>query len=107
MGTDLTALTSDVIRTKGTSKGAAGTNFNVNLTIPAGTKRVYVAIPASKNKALSSVIDVDGMGLDVKGNFTKQTVSVEGANGYTAVDYDVFIVENLAGLAATTYQIKF
>ena len=107
VGTDLTALTSDVIRTKGTSKGAAGTNFNVNLTIPAGTKRVYVAIPASKKKALSSVIDVDGMGLDVKGNFTKQTVSVEGANGYTAVDYDVFIVENLAGLAATTYQIKF
>lgn len=107
VGTDLTALTSDVIRTKGTSKGAAGTNFNVNLTIPAGTKRVYVAIPASKNKALSSVIDVDGMGLDVKGNFTKQIVSVEGANGYTAVDYDVFIVENLAGLAATTYQIKF
>ena len=47
------------------------------------------------------------MGLDVKGNFIKQTVSVEGANGYTAVDYDVFIVENLAGLAATTYQIKF
>ena len=107
VGTDLTALTSDVIRTKGTSNGAAGTNFNVNLTIPAGTKRVYVAIPASKKKALSSVIDVDGMGLDVKGNFTKQTVSVEGANGYTAVDYDVFIVENLAGLAATTYQIKF
>lgn len=107
VGTDLTALTSNVIRTKGTSKGAAGSNFNVNLAIPAGTKRVYVAIPASKNKALSSVIDVDGMGLDVKGNFTKQTVSVEGANGYTAVDYDVFIVENLAGLAATTYQIKF
>ena len=96
-----------MIRTKGTSKGAAGSNFNVNLAIPAGTKRVYVAIPASKNKALSSVIDVDGMGLDVKGNFIKQTVSVEGANGYTAVDYDVFIVENLAGLAATTYQIKF
>ena len=107
VGTDLTALTSNVIRTKGTNKGAAGSNFNVNLAIPAGTKRVYVAIPASKNKALSSVIDVDGMGLDVKGNFTKQTVSVEGANGYTAVNYDVFIVENLAGLAATTYQIKF
>ncbi len=107
VGTDLTTLTSNIIRTKGTSKGAAGANFNVNLTIPAGTKRVYVAIPASKNKVLTSVIDVDGMGLDVKGNFTKQTVSVEGANGYTAVNYDVFIVENLAGLAATTYQIKF
>ena len=107
VGEDLTALTSAVIRGKATNKGAAGTNFNVNLTIPAGTKRVYVAIPASKNKSLSSVIDVDGMGLDVKGNFTKQTVSVEGANGYTAVNYDVFIVENLAGLAATTYQVKF
>ena len=91
-----------------TNKGAAGNNFNLsNLPIPAGTKRVAVAIPASKNKTLASVIDVDGMGLDVKGNFTTQSVQIEGANAYSAVEYDVFLCENAAGLAATKYTISF
>lgn len=107
VGTDNTTTIDSAFVRKGTNKGAAGTSFNVNLTIPAGTKRVFVAIPASKGKSLSSVIDVDGMGLDVKGNFTTTTVSVEGANGYTAVDYDVFHVENAAGLKATTYKFTF
>lgn len=109
VGTDnATTIDSAFIRsTNATNKGAAGSSFNVNLTIPAGTKRVFVAIPASKSKTLSSVIDVDGMGLDVKANFTKTTVSVEGANGYTAVDYDVFHTENAAGLKATTYKFTF
>ena len=89
------------------NKGAAGNNFNVDLAIPAGTKRVFVAIPASKSKSLKSVIDVAGMGLDVKDNFSKETVSIEGANGATAINYDVFIVENAAGLSATTYKFTF
>lgn len=107
VGTDNTTTIDSAFVRKGTNKGAAGTSFNVNLTIPAGTKRVFVAIPSSKSKSLSSVIDVDGMGLDVKANFTKTTVSVEGANGYTAVNYDVFHVENSAGLKATTYKFTF
>lgn len=108
VGTDLSTLTSAIIRGSSfKNKGAAGTNFNVDLKIPAGTKRVCIAIPASKSKSLSCVTDVDGMGLDVKANFTKQTVSVEGANGYTAVNYDVFVCENTAGLKATTYKVQF
>lgn len=108
VGTSLDTLDSAFIR-GATSQGAAGSSFNIDLTIPDGTKRVFVAIPASKNKSLSSVIDVDGMGLDVKGNATVETVSVEGANGYTAVEYDVFLFENTSatGFAPTTYKFSF
>lgn len=63
-----------------------------------------VAIPAS-GKNLISVIDVDGMGLDVFGNFTKTTVDVEGLNGYKAASYDVWVAENANGMAATHYNL--
>ena len=45
------------------------------------------------------------MGLDVKDNFTKTTVAVEGANGYTATNYSVFEFINTNGLSATTYNV--
>ena len=45
------------------------------------------------------------MGLDVFGNFTKSEVMVEGANGATAVKYNVWVCENANGLAATKYNL--
>lgn len=102
IGTDCeTAIDSAFIR--------SATNMNANskkfgtVEIPAGTKRVMFAVPGSAT--LSSVIDVDGMGLDVKGNFTKSTIKVEGANGFTAADYSVFVAENANGMAATKYTV--
>lgn len=112
VGTDMSTIDSAFIRAKGTNKGAAGSNFNVDLAIPAGTTRVFIAIPQSKNKTLSEVIDVDGMGLNVKDNFTKTQVDVEGAVAMigetsTKMSYDIFVCENTAGLKATTYKVKF
>lgn len=104
VGTDCTtAIDSAFIR--GTSaKNANTTNFGT-LTIPAGTKRVMIAIPGTHS--LTSVIDVDGMGLDVKENFTTTTgVKVEGAGGYTAADYTVFVFENANGMSATKFTFK-
>lgn len=103
VGTNVETLNGAWVRTNGTNKGnstAPGT-----LTISEGTKRVMIAVPASKNLSLKSVIDVDGMGLDVKDNFTHLTLPVAGANGYTAADYDVWYVDNVNGLAATKYTV--
>lgn len=107
VGEDETELSSDIIRAataKGSGKSAATQN---NVTIPAGTKRVFVAIPAGTGytKQLKSVIDVDGMGLDVFANFTLSTVAVEGANGYTAMNYNVWCAENANGFSATHYNL--
>lgn len=94
---------------KGNAYNAATIN---NLAIPAGTTRVMVAIPQkltdakyTYGKELTSVIDVDGMGLDVIGNFTKSEVMVEGKDGATAVAYNVWVCENANGLAATKYNL--
>ena len=113
VGNDTGAIDSAWIRSKCTAKGNAGNAATINnQAIAGGTKRVVVAIPQkvtgaqyTYGKALTSVIDVDGMGLDVFGNFTKSEVMVEGANGATAVKYNVWICENLNGLAATKYNL--
>lgn len=97
-------LTSANIRTKATAKNANTTSFGT-LTIPAGTKRVMYAVLG--DKTLKSVIDVDGQGLDVKANFTKETIAIEGANGFTAANYSVFHFENPNGIAATKYTVTF
>jgi bacillopeptidase F (M6 metalloprotease family) len=61
-----------------------------------------IAVPGSHS--LTSVIDVDGMGLDVKENFTTTTgVKVNGANDYEAADYTVFLCENENGMSATKF----
>ena len=103
VGTDDTfELTSANIRSKFTAKNASTTSFGT-VTIPAGTKRVAFAVLG--NKTLSSVIDVDGQNLDVKANFTKETIAIEGANGFEAANYSVFHFENPNGVAATKYTV--
>lgn len=103
VGTSEDAIDSAFIRSA-INKGADPSTQN-NVTISAGTKRVMVAIPASSSKKLTSVIDVDGMGLDVFGNFALTTVNVEGVNGYEAVPYNVWVAENANGMAATKYNL--
>ena len=95
-------LNSANIRSKATAKNANTTSFGT-VTIPAGTKRVMFAVLG--NKTLSSVIDVDGQNLDVKANFTKETIAIEGANGFEAANYSVFHFENENGIAATKYTV--
>lgn len=103
VGNDMSDIDSAFIR-KTTNKGSSPSNQD-NVAIAAGTKRVMVAIPQSSSKALTSVIDVDGMGLDVFGNFTLMEVDVEGLNGYKAKPYNVWVADNEKGLAATKYNL--
>ena len=113
VGNDTSAIDGAWIRSKCTGKGnASNASTQNNVAIAAGTKRVVVAIPQkvtnakyTYGKALTSVIDVDGMGLDVFGNFTKSEVMVEGKDGATAVKYNVWVCENANGLAATKYNL--
>lgn len=67
----------------------------------------------SANKAVmvlalvdSSVQDVNGMNAEVKTAFTKTVVSVEGANGYQAIDYKVYVMDMAnANDTANTYKV--
>lgn len=103
VGESLDAINSAFIRGTSNMGSTPATQSGVN--IPAGTKRVMVAIPTTSSLALKQVIDVDGMGLDVFGNFTPTTVDVEGLNGYAAKAYNAWVAENANGMAATHYNL--
>ena len=68
---------------------AAGT---LTINVPVGAQRVAIACIATA-KGVTKVINETAMNADVTSTFTKSTVSVEGANGYAAKDYNVWVFE--------------
>ncbi len=60
------------------------------LNVPAGTTGVYIACIGTKT-GVSKVINKTALNADVTATFVKQeNVAVEGANGYTAANYNVW-----------------
>ena len=100
--TNAVSMTSSNIRTLG------GKSFNTtfSITIPDGTSHVYIALPS--DKTLTKVADTGAFGTDIVASFkanTKTNVLVEGANGYTAQNYTVYIYAPDALLGANTYDV--
>ena len=78
------------------------TNGSFKTSISANKmQQMFFAAPAGK---VASIAIVDQA--KIPQNVMKKTVSVEGANGYTAIDYDLFYVSNAtAASGANTYTI--
>lgn len=87
------AVDSAYIRSLTKSSGKALANGNTfGISIPVGAMRVVFAYPA-KLRDVSSVKDSNGLNAEIKSAFTKSTVSVEGANGYEAIEYKVYMTD--------------
>lgn len=88
---DKPSLDSAYIRglTKSNKAYAAG---SITINVAAGTQRVAIACIATKT-GVKKVINQTAMNADVTATFTKETVSVEGANGYSAMEYNVWVFE--------------
>lgn len=85
------ALDSAAIRALGkTGKAYAAGTLTIN--VPVGAQRVAIACIATA-KGVTKVINETAMNADVTSTFTKSTVSVEGANGYAAKAYNVWVFE--------------
>lgn len=98
---------SALIRTLTKSGKALANGNSFNLSIPVGAKRIMFAYPATL-RDVSSVLDVNGMNAEIVSAFTPllQIVSVEGANGYDAIDYKVYVYDiPKANDAANTYKV--
>lgn len=71
----------------------------------AGAKKVVIACPAGYN--VTKVLMPSAMNADATANFVKQagTVNVEGAEGYTAVPYTVWVYQPASIDSTETYAI--
>ena len=102
-------LTSAIIRslTKGGAYDAEKT-LTIKAADVAGAKRIIVAYPASTTRGgLDSVLLTSSMNMNITSAYKAQTnVEVEGANGYTAVPYKIFIYEPAEISSAEVHQIK-
>lgn len=101
-----TETTSDIIRgLSGKSNKALANGNSFNVSIPVGALRVIIAYPATL-RDVNSILDVNGLNAEIKSGFTKTTVSVEGANGHTAIEYKVYTMDYAnANDTANTYKV--
>ena len=98
------ALNSAAIRGLAHNK-AAGTGDLAKFGAGAGAKKVIVAVPSGRK--ITKVIMPSALNADVTALFVKQstTVPVEGANGYTAAAYDVYVYQPASIDAGETYIV--
>lgn len=85
------ALDSDYIRglTKSNKAYSAG---QITLNVPAGAVRVAIACIGTST-GVTKVINQTALNADVTDTFTESVVAVEGANGYTTQNYNVWAFE--------------
>ena len=87
-----------------TPKNNAVNTAAFTITTQAGTQRVFVAVPAGYK--LEYVTDRSALNANITAKFNKYSVQVEGANGYTATEYNLFAYEPKTVLGAATYDVK-
>ena len=96
-----TMTSADIRGLAGKKAQAVGT---ISVSVPVGAMRVVIAVPDSK--VVNSVLDVNGLNAQIFSSFTKTTVQVEGANGYTAMAYNVYYLDYAnANDTANTYTV--
>ena len=85
-------INSAFVRGLSNSTNSAPVNGNTwTIQIPVGTLRVAFAYPATL-RDVTTVVDA-ATKYDVKTAFTKATVSVEGANSYSGINYKVYVTD--------------
>lgn len=84
---------------------ASGTGNLSTFGAGAGAKKVVVAVPAGRR--ITKVIMPSALNADVTSLFVKQgtQTQVQGANGYTATAYDVYVYQPASIDAAETYTV--
>lgn len=86
-------IASSIVRgLSGKSNKALANGNSFTVTIPVGALRVVIAYPATL-RDLTSVKDVNGMNAEIVTGFSKEVVSIYGANSYTAINYKVYTMD--------------
>lgn len=102
---EIKSLTSDYIRSLTHSTRAIGSGDSFDLKINEGTNQVIIAFPTDSGLSLTSVVDTGAFNIEVYDIFDKSVVSVEGANGYEAINYDVYVYTPDISLGANKYKV--
>jgi hypothetical protein len=98
---DPTAITSAQVRALGKS-GTSTAGLPTSLTVPAGTKQIFFAAKAGAKSSLTVKNITKEPATGVACTKKARLLKVDGANGYTAVDYDVWYINLDAAFTGET-----
>ena len=102
------ALTSDIVRGLGASAAAVSAGeVEIKAADYEGCKRIIIAIPLSENKTIVKVYLKSASNADITSEFVKQvnTLDVEGAEGFTAKPYYVWVYEPASLDSSEVYTV--
>ena len=86
--------------------GIESSTKEVAMNIVEGATQVVIAVPATRK--IEKVADENAFGINIVSKFVvAENVPVEGANGYTAADYDIYIYAPTTALGANKYVVTF
>lgn len=92
--TDTSEINSAVIRSLTPTNKAAASMTISSLKAGEGAKQFVIAVPQSSGLKVTAANITSSLNADVTSSYVKQSpVDVEGANGYTAVPYDIFVYQ--------------
>lgn len=99
-------LNSDEIRKLTASGKTLSNGSTFDVSIPVGTMRTVIAYPATL-RDMTQVLDVNDSNANIVSGFgTPLTIKVAGKDGYSPVDYKVYIQDRAkASTAANTYKV--
>lgn len=90
--TNKNELTSTIVRGLTKSNKALSNGSSFTIDIPVNALRVVIAYPSTL-RDITSIKDVNGLNAEIASGFTKRTLSVAGANNYTAAEYKVYVMD--------------
>ena len=100
---DITSALVRGLSGKSNKKIAKGQKYTVS--VPSDTQRVIVAYDASIGD-VASITSAEEFGSEIKDSFVKHTISVEGANSFAGINYNVYVKDLAAPqVNATTYTV--
>ena len=98
---DPTTITSDQVRALG-KNGTSTAGLPTSIKVPAGTKQIFFAAKAGTKSSLTVKNTTKEPATSVACTKKARLLKVKGANGYEAVDYDVWYIDLDAAFTGET-----
>lgn len=103
-GSSVNAVDLTSVNIRGLSGKSKSSSSSFKVTIVEGARQVIIAVPDGRK--VTKVADEGAFGTDIFSEFAlTEAIPVEGANGYTAKNYNVYVYSPKTALGANTYTV--
>lgn len=104
-GSNINTVSLNSTNIRGLAGKSKSSSSTLTVSIIEGAKQVIIAVPDGRK--VTKVADEGAFGTDIFSEFVlTESIPVEGANGYTAKNYNVYVYSPATALGANTYTVS-